>query len=691
MRLSAALVALLTPTVSSFSVWRSSAAGTTSLVGTTTSRTIPPSPFNTALENAFELVEPDEYDNWYDDFDPSEFGEPDDGNFMGAGSGHDYSRDSDADNSQVDLDTVNSLIAERLKARKTGQFDIADSIRDQLLDQHGVLVKDMERVWRSGCSRNGSGQKWLGGRQRGPKAKRGKQDFGPNGHDYDLVTEAGPNVSDLSDPEIHDLIAERLQCKLARDFQTADRIQEQLFSSGVAVHDGMKLWRADGEGFGDMENSGRSGKPGREAGSRNDRNRPYEQSPNSLETDDAAEIQSMVEERTEAKKIRNFGLADAIRDELRDVFNVEVDDRKRMWSVGGDFGANNRDRRRAPFQKAPWSETPDDADEIQRLVEMRDAARADRDFATADDIRDDLVDRNIYIDDKAREWSVAGGGVRQNRSQPRQAFAMSPQSDAPENADEIQRLVELRDTARADRDYVTADSIRDELMDDYNVFIDDRSREWAVGDILSKDAKSNKPNGIFTRTGGGALSKEDEESIIELLRERDAAKCDKDYDTADSIRRQLNEDFLVQVDDKNREWHVVTNEYVQSVDSSIVLEASVESYISEQVANRAAAKLNKEYDVADEIRDELENEYNVQIDDRLKVWSVRSRPTTSQDSEYDEIENFSDAEASEPEVTTLSEEDLNALTVPELKEKLKAAGKPVSGRKAELIERLLSV
>jgi hypothetical protein len=39
---------------------------------------------------------------------------------------------------------------------------------------------------------------------------------------------------------------------------------------------------------------------------------------------------------------------------------------------------------------------------------------------------------------------------------------------------------------------------------------------------------------------------------------------------------------------------------------------------------------------------------------------------------------------------TVAEEDLNALTVPLLKEKLKAAGLPVSGKKAELIERLLA-
>jgi cysteinyl-tRNA synthetase len=213
-------------------------------------------------------------------------------------------------------------------------------------------------------------------------------------------------------------------------------------------------------------------------------------------------------------------------------------------------------------------------------------------------------------------------------------------------------------------------------------------QEWAVGNVISKDAKSVKPNGVFTRTGGGELSEEEEETILALLKDRDFAKCEKDYAVADSIRERLNVEFQVQVDDINREWHVVTSEYVQARDS-VEVEASVQEYISSQVAKRAVAKLNKEYDVADEIRDELETEYNVRIDDRVKVWSVQNAPSRQSDPESGDLENVTDIEESEPLFENISEEDLQALTVPELKERLKAAGKPVSGRKAELIERLV--
>nr|AIF08155.1 hypothetical protein [uncultured marine group II/III euryarchaeote KM3_27_D02] len=68
----------------------------------------------------------------------------------------------------------------------------------------------------------------------------------------------------------------------------------------------------------------------------------------------------------------------------------------------------------------------------------------------------------------------------------------------------------------------------------------------------------------------------------------------------------------------------------------------------------------------------------------------------------DDEEETSDDSESEPEPATeeapeaeaeeapeeVVDEDLSSLTVPELKEKLKAAGLPVSGKKAELIARL---
>ena len=51
------------------------------------------------------------------------------------------------------------------------------------------------------------------------------------------------------------------------------------------------------------------------------------------------------------------------------------------------------------------SETPEDHDEIQEMVERRDLARADLAFDTADDIHNQL------LDDQNRQWSLGDAGL----------------------------------------------------------------------------------------------------------------------------------------------------------------------------------------------------------------------------------------------------------------------------------------
>merc|ERR1719232_2591572 len=94
---------------------------------------------------------------------------------------------------------------------------------------------------------------------------RKKRDFGPNGHDYVLAYNAGPNSSPLTDDEINRLIADRLACKMAREFEDADEILDILRQNGIYINDGSKEWRADGVEF---VKGDRSGRRGRQSGSR---------------------------------------------------------------------------------------------------------------------------------------------------------------------------------------------------------------------------------------------------------------------------------------------------------------------------------------------------------------------------------------------------------------------------------------
>jgi SAP domain len=147
----------------------------------------------------------------------------------------------------------------------------------------------------------------------------------------------------------------------------------------------------------------------------------------------------------------------------------------------------------------------------------------------------------------------------------------------------------------------------------------------------------------------------------------------------------------------------------ESLDSESV------GYIQKRLKERSAFKAERQFDAADDIREELRSKFGVSIDDRTREWSVEVDQFTvvngSAPNRLEQIERIDDSEEESPDIEfsearldvvdnngakddeLLTDDDatsLTSLTVPELKVKLKLAGLPVSGRKAELIDRLLS-
>ena len=639
----------------------------------------------------------DSGDDWYADYDPNAYKQYDSssngyergerrggggrggggrgggGSYSRGGSGHDYTRDTSRDTSNVDEAAVDALLSERIAAKRSRDYDTADAIRDQLLQDFGVGVYDKERTWRTGASAGGSGQKFGGGGRRQQGGRRGgsrDRDFGPNGHDYELSDDAGANASSLSEDEIHAMIAERLQAKLGRDFQTADRIQYELLNSGVYVHDGMKEWRADGVPFGDF--AGQGGRPGRTQGSISDRNRPYNKSEYSLEVEGTTDedIRALVEERSKYKSFRDYLNADRIRDDLMELHNVFIDDRLREWSVGGNFGEEYNQQR-----------------EMSRAMKSRGYVKSDS----------------------------------------------SPDLPSPADEEYVQGKIDERQEAKNVRDYDTADAIRDELLDEFDVVIHDKLRKWSVGGDFG-DELPKRP-GDYVRRGGGDLSEDDVATITSMVAERAQAKKDRNFDVADDIRAHLRDTYEVTVDDRSREWRVDSDEYVQSPLGRGARELTDEevAIVQAKIEERTAFKRNRDYDAADMIRDELADTYSVLIDDRTKEWKTVEDDSASDkfaadamisqtsafkrkqideelDDEFESIFDFS-GELEDPddddddddslvdddndsledeEVSSDSEDELSSLTVAQLREKLRAAGMPVSGTKAVLVERLLA-
>jgi len=206
------------------------------------------------------------------------------------------------------------------------------------------------------------------------------------------------------------------------------------------------------------------------------------------------------------------------------------------------------------------------------------------------------------------------------------------------------------------------------------------------------------------------------EEIEAQIQERARAKKSRNFRAADDIKDYLENRYNVSIDDRTAVWFIRSESYVMSQESSMPDDLET---IQTMVEQRWEAKKEGNYDLADSIRDELKTEYSVTIDDRMKEFTYKSfetrrRPAVQDpwaDDKDDDESNasgvdveaevdalFEDVLTNGLEIQAVSEtvsvqqgsEDLEALTIPELKERLREAGLPVSGRKAELVERLMS-
>ena len=287
------------------------------------------------------------------------------------------------------------------------------------------------------------------------------------------------------------------------------------------------------------------------------------------------------------------------------------------------------------------------------------------------------------------------------------------------------------------RDFVQADDI-EATLSRAGVEVHDGFKEWrADGDAWSRSNRNDNfrsrqstrgPKEYTQRGVGLGLTEEQIETVTDLVRERSEAKADYDYPRADSIFDRLRSEFNVNVDDRAGQWAVLSEEYIMSESTAFVPEKSIQAEIGKKLGERVLARKRRDFDLADAIREELLTDYVVEIDDQRKEWMVVSPPDgaswsddaddenvnvvsreewEAEDDDDDDLDGDFDAvfedtggietlpeeegEADSPSNDqNLDEAQLTSMTVPQLKEKLKEAGKPVSGRKSELIERLLS-
>ena len=279
------------------------------------------------------------------------------------------------------------------------------------------------------------------------------------------------------------------------------------------------------------------------------------------------------------------------------------------------------------------------------------------------------------------------------------------------------------------RDFRVADQIEQELMR-AGVDVHDGFKEWrADGQGWRRSNRDNYNDGPRTpktyqqRGPGKGLTEEQINEINAMVAERSECKAEANYGRADEIFNELSDKYNVNVDDRNGEWSLLSEEYLLSPETTLVPDEKVQVEIEKKLGDRILARKARNFAMADDIRDELLRDYLVEIDDRSKEWLVMnpdggrwadddddetnivSKEEWESDGSFEEEDedDFDDEVASdddddaeeeaaseEPIQAGFDEGTLSSMTVPELKEKLRNIGLPVSGKKSELIDRLMN-
>ncbi|KAL7445757.1 hypothetical protein ACHAXH_008018 [Discostella pseudostelligera] len=301
--------------------------------------------------------------------------------------------------------------------------------------------------------------------------------------------------ANISDTLIQKLVHERAKYKFTRQYDKADLVREGLRTKfNVIIDDRLRQWSVGGD-FGSEHNAVREslellGNRGYIKSSSSLAAIDYANSDNNGDDeedgDDAGDgkemeeyIQHHVDARAAMKKDGKFDAADKIRLDLAQRFDVIINDKLKLWSIGGVFeelgeNANVNSKPRGVYtRRGGGSLTIEEETKITKLLSDRYHAQNQRNYSAADEIRDVLIHRyNVSIDDRSREWRV------DTDEYARKIGCENVFSE--EEVHYIESRLKERFVLKRDRSYEDADAIRDDLRSRFNVAIDDRTKEWFV-------------------------------------------------------------------------------------------------------------------------------------------------------------------------------------------------------------------
>jgi hypothetical protein len=327
--------------------------------------------------------------------------------------------------------------------------------------------------------------------------------------------------------------------------------------------------------------------------------------------------------------------------------------------------------------------------QIHAVMAQRRAAQRARDFDAADVLLQRLGQAGVAVQDKRREWRADGQthfgrtSVRRHRPYVRRGGTHGMTESVVE---EMANLVEARAQAKRARDYLLADKLSDQLKTHYGVQLKDKAREWSLRFVDCNDDDETLvsvyvPSPIVpaddpTHTMDGST----QATIQARCTERYFAQRQKDYARADFIRDKLAEKYAVVLDDRTREWTIGSSSGSHTQDNARFAQGATASQRSAFVRTEGPLREEEGGSLLEQDDDDVEAALAAILDDR-RPGPAALRTVAA------ETPVVPPTVAETPAAS--SQESLQSLTIPLLKEKLRDAGLPVSGTKAVLMARLL--
>ena len=448
----------------------------------------------------------------------------------------------------------------------------------------------------------------------------------------------------------------------------------------------------------------------------------------SIPADEMSVINELLSSRLDARRSRNFDEADAIRETLTNDHGVTVWDKDKTWSTGGfgrAGGGGSGGRSRFDSSRGDRGGSSREGRGSGGSREGRGSGRG--------------RGRERSFNEYGHDYTQVTGTI------------VNPTTCSLSES-EIHDLIKRRMESKFARKFNIADRIEQDLRN-AGVSVNDGTKEWRADgqDFFQRgggreqrrrgggdwDNMGPKPPKVYRQRGhGNGLTPEQISTISEMVAERSVAKSIVDYDRADEIYAELTARYNVNIDDRAGEWALLSEEYMfNKAESSFIPEETIIAAIGKRLGDRILARKRRDFDMADDIRDELRNDYVVEIDDGNKEWMIASprgamwdtnddnengggmnvvskeewdaedaNDDDGDDDKYMEQDNIDVAfddfmingsakEVDNEIILAVGTDDvastLSTLTVPELRERLKELGLPVSGKKSELIARLI--